>query len=122
MPLHDLVDRAAQDRGHRVDERRSSNVRSSGVATYLERVARTLGAEFSAGRLSELIESALDGESIVITRHGRPVVELRAIPEPPQRLSPADLDWLAARRVGRVACSVDAGALVRGMRDDDEAR
>jgi prevent-host-death family protein len=31
-------------------------------------------------RLPELIDRALEGEDIVITRHGRPVVELKAIP------------------------------------------
>ena len=29
--------------------------------------------------LSELIDRALDGEGVVITRHGRPVVELKPI-------------------------------------------
>ena len=43
-------------------------------------------------QLSELIERALKGEEVVITRHGRPVVALRAIPERVLRVSPADLD------------------------------
>jgi len=30
-------------------------------------------------RLSELIDLALRGEGVVITRHGRPVVELRPV-------------------------------------------
>jgi prevent-host-death family protein len=33
-------------------------------------------------RLPELIDRALKGEGVVITRHGRPVVELKPIPEP----------------------------------------
>jgi len=70
-------------------------------------------------RLSELIDSALGGESVVITRHGRPVVELRPIPAAPRPVTAADIDRLAARRVG-AAASTDAGDLVSGMRDDDE--
>ncbi len=32
--------------------------------------------------LSSLIEKAMAGEEVVITRHGKPVVELRVIPPP----------------------------------------
>jgi len=31
-------------------------------------------------RLSDLIDRAQQGEAVVITRHGKPVVELRALP------------------------------------------
>jgi prevent-host-death family protein len=70
-------------------------------------------------RLSELIDRALAGEGVVITRHGRPVVELRPVAEPARRVTAGDLDWLASRRVG-VASAEDAGALVRRMRDEEE--
>lgn len=69
-------------------------------------------------RLSELIDRALKGEGVVITRHGRPVVELRPIPEPARAVSSADLDWLAARRVGRRKARTPAGAFVSKMRDE----
>ena len=36
------------------------------------------------GHLSELIDRALEGEGVVITRHGKPVVELKPVPAPPQ--------------------------------------
>jgi len=70
-------------------------------------------------RLPELIDRALKGEGVVITRHGRPVVELKPIPEPPRRLSPAALDWLAARRVEVKGAKEDAGAFVSRMRDEE---
>ena len=54
-------------------------------------------------RLPELIDRALKGEGVVITRHGRPVVELKPIPELARAVSPADLDWLAARRICRLS-------------------
>lgn len=70
--------------------------------------------------LSDLIDRALAGEGVIITRHGRPVVEIKPVQASPQPISPADLDWLAARRVGRKPMTGDAGSLVSAMRDDDE--
>ena len=70
-------------------------------------------------RLPELIDRAIEGEDVIITRHGRPVAELRAIPEAPRPMTAADLDWLAERRKGRGSGTIDAATLVRQMRDDD---
>jgi prevent-host-death family protein len=71
-------------------------------------------------RLSELIDRALAGEGVVITRHGRPVVELRPVGESERRITATDLDWLACRRVDVAPEAEDAGALVSRMRDEDE--
>ena len=71
-------------------------------------------------RLPELIDRALKGENVVITRHGRPVAELRPIPKPGGKVSAASLDWLAARRVGAKRVDEDAGTFVSRMRDEDE--
>lgn len=69
-------------------------------------------------KLPELIDRAIAGEGVVITRHGRPVAELRAIPAPPRPITAEDLDWLAARRV-KGNPKTDAGTLVREMRDEE---
>lgn len=69
-------------------------------------------------RLSELIERAMNGEEVVVTRHGQPVVELRARTPAPRRVSKESLDWLDKVRVGR-ASEEDAGAFVSRMRDED---
>ncbi|MES1200586.1 MAG: type II toxin-antitoxin system prevent-host-death family antitoxin [Pseudomonadota bacterium] len=71
-------------------------------------------------KFSELIERAEKGESVVVTRHGKPVVELKPVTPPPRRLTQADLDWLAERRKTR---KVKKGApnavqLVRKMREE----
>jgi prevent-host-death family protein len=71
-------------------------------------------------RLPELIDRALKGESVVITRHGRPVAELKPIPKPAHKVSAAALDWLAERRVGVAFAEQDAGAFVSRMRDENE--
>ena len=69
-------------------------------------------------KLSELIDRALTGEEVVITRHGTPVVEIRARSPGPKRVTKESLDWLKANRVGRASVE-DAGALVSRMRDED---
>jgi prevent-host-death family protein len=78
-----------------------------------------------AGRhLADLVDRALQGEEVVITRDGQPVVALRPVPEAalPGPLTAADVDWLRRHRVGRVVPSEpDAGELVSQMRDEDWA-
>jgi prevent-host-death family protein len=71
-------------------------------------------------RLSELIDRALRGEGVVITRHGHPVVELRAVRPPARPMTAADLDWIAARRVGKRRPDENAGELLQRLRDEDE--
>jgi prevent-host-death family protein len=71
-------------------------------------------------RLSELIDRALQGEGVVITRHGQPVVELKPVRPPARVMTVADLDWIAARRVGRRHRSENAGELLQRLRDEDE--
>jgi prevent-host-death family protein len=51
--------------------------------------------------LSELIHRALAGEDVTITRHGRPVVELRPVQLELGPVRPEDFDWLATRAAGR---------------------
>jgi antitoxin (DNA-binding transcriptional repressor) of toxin-antitoxin stability system len=51
--------------------------------------------------LPKLIDRALEGESVVITRHGRPIVELTPVPPAPQPITPEAVDWLIRLRVGR---------------------
>ena len=74
------------------------------------------------GHLSELIDRALEGEGVVITRHGKPVVELKPVPAPPKparRMTDADLEWLRAHRVPSTSRE-DAGSFVSRMRDEGE--
>lgn len=68
--------------------------------------------------LSDLIDRALAGEGVVITRDGHPVVELRPVQPPARPVTAEDMDWLAERRVGVPSVREDAGELVRRMRDE----
>lgn len=69
-------------------------------------------------KLSELIDRALDGEGVVITRHGRPVVELRPIPSVAKPITPEAVAWLREHRVGRREPRENAVTAVRKIRDE----
>jgi prevent-host-death family protein len=71
-------------------------------------------------QLSKLIDRALKGEGIVITRRGQPVVELKPVQPVPRPIADADIEWLRARRVGGTMPKTDAGTLVNEMRDEGE--
>lgn len=71
--------------------------------------------------LSELIDRALAGEEVIITRHGRPVVTLKPVTPPPRPITKEDIDWLRAHQVGQ-DFGTDAGTLVSEMRDEDDQR
>jgi prevent-host-death family protein len=77
-------------------------------------------------QLSKLIDRALKGEVVVITRRGEPVVELKpARPAPTTATRPvteADLEWLRARRARLPMAKTDAATLVRQMRDEEWER
>jgi prevent-host-death family protein len=70
--------------------------------------------------LSKLIDRALGGEDVVLTRHGRPVVSLMPVPPPGRPVSAADIEWLRAHRVRPLRVTEDAATLVRRMRDEDD--
>ena len=69
--------------------------------------------------LSRLIDEALAGEAVTITRHGKPVVELRpARAVGAGRWSPELLDEIAARAKSLPSLGESAVDIVRRMRDE----
>ena len=70
-------------------------------------------------RFSELIDLALKGEEVVITRHGQPVVEFRPVQASPGPVTEEALAWLRRHRGGPAAATPAAVDLVRQMRDED---
>jgi antitoxin (DNA-binding transcriptional repressor) of toxin-antitoxin stability system len=62
-------------------------------------MARYSVAEAKNG-LPRLIDKALGGEEVVITRHGKPTVELRAVqaPRQPERSQREWMAWLKEKR------------------------
>ena len=69
--------------------------------------------------LSQLIDRAIEGEDVVITRHGTPVVVLKAVARAPGPITDAEVEWLRRHRVEGSAPKEDAGSLVSRMRDED---
>ena len=69
-------------------------------------------------KLSELIDRVLDGEGVTITRHGKPVVELKPVEAPPHRIT--EIDWLDKIRVPRRTGLHNAGEIVSTMRDEED--
>lgn len=72
-------------------------------------------------RFPELIDRALGGESVVITRDGRPVVELRAVAVAARPMTSDDVDWLRRRRAPLLRPATrDAAGLISDLRDEGE--
>lgn len=70
-------------------------------------------------QLSGLIDRALAGENVVITRHGAPVVELKPIARIRRPLTQTDLEWLDKNRVKSKSSPLNAAELIRTMRDEE---
>ena len=77
------------------------------------------GVAEAKNKLSELIDPALDGEGVVITRHGKPVVELKPVEAPPHRITLADIEWLDKHRIPRITGRENAGEIV-SKRDEED--
>lgn len=68
--------------------------------------------------LSELVDRVAAGESIDITRRGKPVARLTAVAKPRKRIDVALLRSVTATMPPQVENAAD---LVRGMRDGDRS-
>jgi prevent-host-death family protein len=67
-------------------------------------------------RLSDLVDRIEAGETIGITRRGKPVARLTGIAAPRRRV---DVEMLRALTDGMAPSGEDAAGLVRAMRDGD---
>lgn len=74
----------------------------------------TVSLADAKARLSELAELAAAGESVVITKRGKPVVRLSRV-SPPRR--PVNLETLRTLTKRMPRQKTGAGKFVRGMRD-----
>jgi prevent-host-death family protein len=72
--------------------------------------------------LPKLIDKALQGEEVVITRRGKPVVELRpALPQPPQPKGVNEWhEWLFARTRARPKVNLTSVQLLDLLYEEDE--
>jgi antitoxin (DNA-binding transcriptional repressor) of toxin-antitoxin stability system len=71
-------------------------------------------------QLSTLIDRALAGDEVVITRHGTPIVEMRAVATTGRVVTKEANDRLRANRVSPERPATQSAAdLIRQMRDED---
>lgn len=75
----------------------------------------TVSIADAKARLSELVELAASGETVVITKRGKPVLRLSR-PEIPRQ--PVDVSVLRQLTAGLPQQTEDAGKFVRSMRDE----
>ncbi len=73
-------------------------------------------------RLPALIDKALEGEAVVITRHGKPVAELRPSRRREAPGSRAMLEWMLARTRQRRGVGISSVELLRQMYEDEDER
>jgi prevent-host-death family protein len=70
--------------------------------------------------LSSLIDKALSGEEVVITRNGKPAVALTVVGsarDGSERTQAEWMEWLRERREKLPSLGIDGANLVRQMRD-----
>ena len=77
---------------------------------------KTVNLAEAKARLSALIDEAEEGETVCITRHGKPVARLMPIEA---KKKPIDLDALKRLTDSMPFQTESAGDLVRRMRDED---
>lgn len=78
-------------------------------------------ADAKAG-LPRLIDKALGGEEVIISRHGKPVAELRPMTTAAARkASPASYAWLQARRRQRPGVGLTSVELLDQLYDEGDA-
>lgn len=81
-----------------------------------ESIVSSINLADAKARLSELVDRVESGDSIDITRRGRPVARLTSVARPRK---PVDATLLQALTATMPAQADDAADLVRSMRDSD---
>jgi prevent-host-death family protein len=81
---------------------------------------RSVSVAKAKEQLPGLLAAANAGETIVVTKHGRPIAEIVAPRSDDGRLTAADMGWLRAERVTASDNALDSAALIRALRDGAE--
>ncbi|RST82820.1 type II toxin-antitoxin system Phd/YefM family antitoxin [Aquibium carbonis] len=77
---------------------------------------RTVSVADAKAHLSDLVAKAAAGETVTITKHGKPVAQLTAVHEPLERIDLAELQALTGTIPPQPRT---AGDFIRTMRDED---
>ena len=76
----------------------------------------TVSLADAKAHLSDLVAKAVAGETVTITKHGKPVAQLTAFDEPRRRVELSDLRAISETVPRQTETAAD---FVRAMRDDD---
>lgn len=68
--------------------------------------------------LPRLLDKAIEGEKVIITRHGKPVAEIRSLPSLTPEERKAKLLEIAHRRLSRPPLGMTSVELINGMYDE----
>jgi prevent-host-death family protein len=71
--------------------------------------------------LPRLIDRALDGEEVIISRHGKAVAELRPVASSARKATAASYAWLRGRRHARKGAGLTSVELLNQLYEDPEA-
>lgn len=77
---------------------------------------RSVALAEAKAQLSALVDAVEAGESICITRHGKPVAQLTMIEKPPK---PLDIAKLRKHLAAMPMQEEDAGTFMRRLRDEE---
>jgi len=73
---------------------------------------------YARAHLSNLVDRAMAGEEVIITRRGRPVVEIKPTARVGGPMSKRDLERLMEARVTPLKTGWSSAELIRQMRDE----
>jgi prevent-host-death family protein len=71
--------------------------------------------------LPRLIDRALEGEEVIISRHGKAVAELRPVASRGRKATAASYAWLRDRRQARKGAGLTSVELLNQLYEDSEA-
>jgi prevent-host-death family protein len=86
-----------------------------------EWVVTTYSLADAKNGLPGLIDRALEGEEVIITRHGKAVAELRPIVRAGRKITAASYAWLQARRQKRKSIGITSVELLDQLYEDPQA-
>jgi antitoxin (DNA-binding transcriptional repressor) of toxin-antitoxin stability system len=81
----------------------------------------TYSVAAAKGSLPRLLDRALEGEEVIITRHGKAIAELRPVTSDRRKASPASYAWLKAQRQARAGVGVTSVDLLNQLYEEPKA-
>jgi prevent-host-death family protein len=78
------------------------------------------GVAEAKNSLASLLDKAMAGEEVIITRHGKAIVELRPVANPGRRAAAFDYEWLRKQRDARKPVGITSVALLKALHDESD--